>query len=269
MPGEVPSPTQPFPTKPEPFDYQGVEIDDLVDFTPEIRAMAVEAVRPFRIGPLFTPPGRPIEGGTQGTLMRPYDAGAAGWAGPRSIPRPAFSTCRHATSRSSSRSTRRTRRSAPRSPTRTERPRTSGWRGAGRPGPRMPQGLPLLQAAVFTDDGHRHEHRRARVDGAAWRRRPVPEPSAATRPGPAAARRRRVGRAGADEDAADQYAVGGRERRRPATGRARQADRAELGSVDLPTGALGTPMTYMVDGRQYIALTVGGRPPELIAFALP
>ena len=43
----------------------------------------------------------------------------------------------------------------------------------------------------------------------------------------------------------------------------------ELGSVDLPTGALGTPMTYMVDGRQYIALTIGGRPPELIAFVLP
>ena len=34
MPGEVPSPTQPFPTKPAPFDYQGVEIDDLVGFHP-------------------------------------------------------------------------------------------------------------------------------------------------------------------------------------------------------------------------------------------
>jgi quinoprotein glucose dehydrogenase len=43
----------------------------------------------------------------------------------------------------------------------------------------------------------------------------------------------------------------------------------ELGSVDLPTGALGTPMTYMVDGRQYIAVTIGGRPPELVAFRLP
>ena len=43
----------------------------------------------------------------------------------------------------------------------------------------------------------------------------------------------------------------------------------ELGSVDLPTGALGTPMTYMVDGDQYIALAIGGRPPEMIAFRLP
>lgn len=41
-----------------------------------------------------------------------------------------------------------------------------------------------------------------------------------------------------------------------------------VGSIDLPSGAIGTPMTYMVDGRQYIALTVGGGP-RLVAFALP
>jgi quinoprotein glucose dehydrogenase len=44
----------------------------------------------------------------------------------------------------------------------------------------------------------------------------------------------------------------------------------EVGSVDLPLGAIGAPMTYMLDGRQYIAVTVGGDPvPELVAFALP
>ena len=42
----------------------------------------------------------------------------------------------------------------------------------------------------------------------------------------------------------------------------------ELASVDLPSGAIGTPMTYMLDGRQYVALTVGGGP-RLIAYALP
>ena len=42
----------------------------------------------------------------------------------------------------------------------------------------------------------------------------------------------------------------------------------ELGSVDLPSGALGAPMTYLVDGRQHIALTVGGRLPGLIVFWL-
>ena len=43
---------------------------------------------------------------------------------------------------------------------------------------------------------------------------------------------------------------------------------SELGSVDLPAGAIGTPMTYMLDSKQYIALTVGGGP-RLVAFALP
>ena len=42
-----------------------------------------------------------------------------------------------------------------------------------------------------------------------------------------------------------------------------------LGSVDLPAGAIGTPMTYMVDDKQYVALTVGGSPPKLIALKLP
>ena len=79
--GEVLSPTQPFPTKPPPFDYQGVTIDDLVDFTPEIRAMAVEVVRNFRLGPLFTPPMLSVDGGLQGTIQRPQIGGAATWSG--------------------------------------------------------------------------------------------------------------------------------------------------------------------------------------------
>ena len=41
-----------------------------------------------------------------------------------------------------------------------------------------------------------------------------------------------------------------------------------VGAVDLPSGAIGTPMTYLVDDRQYIALTVGGGP-RLVALALP
>ena len=81
MPGEYVSPTQPFPTRPAPFEYQGVTIDDLVDFTPELREIAIEMVQPYRLGPLFTPISRREEGGWQGTLMRPPDGGAATWAG--------------------------------------------------------------------------------------------------------------------------------------------------------------------------------------------
>jgi len=43
----------------------------------------------------------------------------------------------------------------------------------------------------------------------------------------------------------------------------------ELASLDLRGGALGAPMTYFLDGRQYVAMTVGGEVPGLIAFALP
>jgi quinoprotein glucose dehydrogenase len=52
-----------------------------------------------------------------------------------------------------------------------------------------------------------------------------------------------------------------------------KANGREVGSVDLPTPAIGTPMTYMVDGKQYIALTVEARQqgdvPVLVAYALP
>ena len=73
--GEVMSPTQPFPTRPAAFEYQGTSIDDLVDFTPEIRQMAVEAVEGFRLGPLYTPQT------LRGTIMRPPVGGGASWSG--------------------------------------------------------------------------------------------------------------------------------------------------------------------------------------------
>ena len=56
MPGEWYAATQPFVTKPAPYDLQGVSIDDLIDFTPELRAEAVKLVSRYKIGPLFTPP---------------------------------------------------------------------------------------------------------------------------------------------------------------------------------------------------------------------
>ena len=95
VPGEWTSPTQPFPTKPPPFDRQGVTVDDLIDFTPELRAEALEAVQSLVLGPLFTPPWpRSAEpGGKLGTLTVP-----GGWGGQAtgtpglSIPRPGSTT---------------------------------------------------------------------------------------------------------------------------------------------------------------------------------
>ena len=75
VPGERLYPTQPFPTKPPPFSGQGVSLDDANDLTPEIHALALEEMRQFRLGPLFTPQS------LRGTLMRPTIGGGANWGG--------------------------------------------------------------------------------------------------------------------------------------------------------------------------------------------
>ena len=75
VPGEVPWPTQPFPTRPAPFARQGITEDDLIDFTPELRAEALEVFGRHRTGPIFTPPS------VEGTIMMPGLIGGAGWGG--------------------------------------------------------------------------------------------------------------------------------------------------------------------------------------------
>jgi quinoprotein glucose dehydrogenase len=82
VPGERASPTQPIPSRPAPYDRQGVTIDDLIDFTPALRAQAVEAVKPFRLGALFAPASlRDAPDGTRGTLSLPGTLGGANWEG--------------------------------------------------------------------------------------------------------------------------------------------------------------------------------------------
>ena len=56
IPGEVLSATQPFPTKPAAYGMQGLTYDDLIDYTPELRERAIEALKDHKIGPLFNPP---------------------------------------------------------------------------------------------------------------------------------------------------------------------------------------------------------------------
>jgi quinoprotein glucose dehydrogenase len=273
MPGEYVSPTQPFPTKPAPFEYQGVTIDDLVDFTPEIREMAIEAVRPFRLGPLFTPISRPVDGGWQGTLMRPPDGGAATWGGaaidPDSgwlyvpsrnqavvismyQPDPALGATVEYTHGAS------------------EDDMLQG-RGLGpsRTGALMPQGLPLLKppytrmTAINMNTGE-HEWMVPLGDGDRVRNHPLlrdlnlPPVGGDGVGGPVLTKTLVVSALTAGSSNGGPRLV------------ARSKDTGEeLGSVDLPTGAIGTPMTYMVDGQQYIAVAIGGRPPEMIAFKLP
>jgi len=81
VPGEWYSPTQPFVTKPPPFERQGVSVDDLIDFTPELRAEAVKLASRYKLGPIFTPPVVSKWEGPLATLMLPNATGGANWQG--------------------------------------------------------------------------------------------------------------------------------------------------------------------------------------------
>jgi quinoprotein glucose dehydrogenase len=75
VPGERASSTQPFPTKPPPFDRQSLRDDDVIDFTPELRAQALEVLKAWDRGGLFTPPS------LRGTVQMPGNVGGADWGG--------------------------------------------------------------------------------------------------------------------------------------------------------------------------------------------
>jgi quinoprotein glucose dehydrogenase len=81
IPGEYTSPTQPFPTKPKPFDQVGLEDSDLIDFTPTLREEARALRDKYLHGPMFMPPSVISEevGGKQGTIAVPGDWGSANW----------------------------------------------------------------------------------------------------------------------------------------------------------------------------------------------
>ena len=261
LPGEVLSPTQPFPTRPPPFEYQGVTIDDLVDFTPEIRAMAVEAVRDFGLGPLFTPPLRGVDGGVQGVIQRPAIDGGANWGGAGVDPETGllyvpshnrFSVLHFYTPDPAAGGTMRY---------------TQGPFGGGRQ-PTMPRGLPLFKppysrmTAVDLNTGD-IAWTQPNGDGDRFRNHPLlrdldlPPLGGDGRGGPLVTKTLLVSALTAGGSDGGPRLVA----RDKATGRI-------VGSVDLPSGAVGTPMTYLVDDRQYIVLTVGGGP-RLVAFALP
>ncbi len=83
VPGEKLSPTQPFPTKPAPYDLAGISVDDLIDFTPELREQAIAALADWEIGPLYNPPlhrDNPL--GKRGSLWCPGDGGGSNITGP-------------------------------------------------------------------------------------------------------------------------------------------------------------------------------------------
>jgi glucose dehydrogenase len=83
VPGEKLSPTQPFPTKPAPYDLAGLSVDDLIDYTPELREQAIAALADWEIGPLYNPPlHRDNDLGKRGSLWCPGDGGGSNITGP-------------------------------------------------------------------------------------------------------------------------------------------------------------------------------------------
>ena len=259
--GEVLAPTQPFPTRPAPFEEQGSSIEQLVDFTPELRALAVEAVRNHRLGGLFAPPMLSLDGGLQGTIQRPALAGGANWGGSAVDPETgilyvpsvnAYSILKYYTPDD-------------------EGANLAYTQGGFDTPSLMPQGLPLFKppysrmTAIDLNTGD-HAWMQPNGDGDRYRNHPrlrdldLPPLGGDGCGGPVLTKTLLVSAltaGGAGNDGGPRLVA-----RDKSTG-------AIVGSIDLPGGAIGSPMTYMHEGRQYIALTVGGDAPELVAFALP
>ena len=257
VPGEKAARTQPFPTKPTPYEYQGAAPEDLVDFTPEIHAMAVEATKPYRFGPLFTPPS------LQGTLARPSASGGGNWSGAAVDPETGMLYVPSRNAYSLHRLV---------NPDPALKGNLRYMQGLG-PGPAMPQGLPLFKppysrmTAINMNTGD-HVWMVPTGNGDRIRNNPMlkglnlpPLGGDVTMSGPVLTKTLLI----------YPLTTGGA-RNGPRLVAYDKATGKELGSADLPGAAIGTPMTYLVDGKQYIALTVQGGPssvPELVALALP
>ena len=81
VPGEWYSPTQPIPGRPPAYSRNGVSIDELIDFTPELREQAEKIVSRYHIGPVFTPPVVSKTEGPLATLTLGTADGGTNWPG--------------------------------------------------------------------------------------------------------------------------------------------------------------------------------------------
>ncbi len=252
--GERLSPTQPVPTKPAAFEYQGVTEDDLIDFTPELRQAALDIVKDYTIGPLFTPP---LQG--KATIMRPGLGGGANWTGAAVDPETGilyvpsvagYSVVHFFT---------------PGEDVGGNLRFTHGARGGLARGP---DGLPLFKppySRLTAIDMNTGEHMWMTPTGNGDEVRNDPRLKELNLPplggdgetGPLLTKTLLV--LGLGSRASENFSLAAYDK---STG-------AVIGEVVLPARPISTPMTYAVEGRQYIALTLATSPPELVALALP
>ncbi|MEY4763256.1 MAG: hypothetical protein RLZZ200_3113 [Pseudomonadota bacterium] len=267
VPGERTARTQPFPTLPAPFEPQGLRDEDLIDFTPALKARAREIIKSYRYGPLFIPPSV-VDGGNLGTLIRPNLSGGANWAGGAVDPETG-------TFYVSSLST-----VGPiglRSDPKLSEMRYIGAYGEGFPNGSLggPEGLPLVKppwgriTAIDLNSGL-HRWMVPNADTPEWAR---------DNPALAGLNIPRTGsfdQVGLLVTKTLLFSGEGSGLWRPGGGgnKLRAHDKLTgevLHEYVLPANQSGVPMTYAVGGRQYIVLAVGakGQPGELVALTLP
>ena len=282
VPGEKYSPTQPMPTKPPAYGRTGTSVDELIDFTPELRAAAIKVASRYKMGPIFTPPTVSKADGPLGTLVFGCCQGGTGWPGGSYDPETHMLytfTWANVTSLGL----------VPPAPGASDMSYVSGVArpAAAAGGPRDPagegfprgltvEGLPLFKppygsiVAINMDKGEiawsiAHGETPDNV-------RNSPALKGLTIP--------RTGRGGLVGVLTTKSLVVAGERGTftDASGKVgallRAYDKAtgkDAGAVYMPMGQTGSPMTYMADGKQYIVISIGGPgfPGELIAYRLP
>ena len=281
VPGEKTAATQPFPTKPAPFEMQGSMDENLLDLTPELKAEAIEIAREYKQGPLFEPPIERDSGGKLALIMVPNAQGAANWEGGALDPETGIVYIA-STNRESFIGLSRPQ------PDRSDMDFVSGGGARRRPAPAAaearpgrtnngPQGLPLLRppwGRITAIDLNTGDHVWMKPNGDApefIKNHPalkgidlsgVGNPDQATLMVTKTLLFGGVGggmfNAGPD-GGSPMFRVMNK-----ATGEL-------IHEMELPAGTTSIPMTYMVNGRQYIVVAVGSpeHNAELIALAVP
>ncbi len=263
VPGEMTSATQPIPTKPLPFDLQGYSEDYLIDFTPELKEEAIRIASKYRKGPVYTPVGEVNPPEELGTLILPSPVGGANWQGAVLDPE---TNILYVSSTSVLRAVGL-----------QAEPEVSdmnyvAWMGGGMEGP---FGLPMLKppwgriTAINLNTGE-HEWMMANSDTPEWAKNhpklkglDLPRTGTPDRVGLLVTKTLLF----AGEGAGLYSAQGG------GGNKFRAHDKATgeiLAEIELPANQAGLPMTYSVNGKQYIVIAIGARgfPGELVALSL-
>jgi quinoprotein glucose dehydrogenase len=286
VPGEWYSPTQPFPSRPAAYDRQGVSLDDLIDFTPELKAQGQAIAAKYKLGPIFTPPVESKWPAPLATLMMPSATGGANWPGGSYDPETHMFIVYSATQitglglvppKDRTVSDMRFIQGRASDPSKPAPVEAGGGGGEGGGGAEFSvQGLPLVKppygriTAFNMDTGdlvwqvaHGETPDNIR-NHPALRGVNIPRTGRTGRIGTIITKTMVIaGEAG--------FATQPDGRRGAMLRAYDKMNGRELGAVYMPAPQTGTPMTYMLNGKQYIVVAISGAGfgAELIAYKLP